>query len=422
MTSYEEAVAIVLRYVEAMPAEDRPLPGCLGQVTAEDMRSGLSLPQTSIAGPDGYAVRSADIAGASREAPAILRVGETVRAGRIPRREVKAGTAARVMTGSVFPRGADCVVRFEDTDEPPDKNGPNRNRPKRVRVYVAEKAGANLRRAGSAVKRSALVVPKGTVIGPAQISALTAIGTTSLKVIRRPVVAVIATGDELVSTGKPLIPGRTYNSNTAALVALVTHYGGIPKVLGIARDRQESLRLKLSCGLAAADAILTSGGVSKGDFDLVRLVLGTMGKVLFSRIRLGPGVAFSFGMLGRESSAGKSVPVPVFALSGPSAGCMINFEALVRPALLRMLGHTSLRHPEVEAIALDAAAVKRPLPFVLWTKLEQVEGRYRVTLNEANGPGFLPQLASANSFTILPEKSTIDPGDKVRVWPLSWSS
>jgi molybdopterin molybdotransferase len=344
---------------------------------------------------------------------------ETVRAGVLPSLRVKPGTAARVMTGSVLPKGADCVVRFEDTDEPPDKNGPNQNSPSVVKIFEAAEAGDNILEPGEVVKRGTLVVPKGTIIGSAQMSALITIGKTAIKVHRRPVIAVIATGDELMASGKPLKQGKSYNSNTAALIALISHHGGIPKVLGIARDNQASLQKKIEQGLTA-DAIISSGGVSKGDFDLVRLVLGKIGKVVFATINMGPGRAVTFGLVNRNAGKGKQNPIPMFALSGPPAGCLVNFETLVRPGLRKMLGYPVLRHPEIEAQAVDSATMKAPFPFVKWTKLEGTETGYQVRFSAAPFPGFLPALASANSFTILPKGASINPGDKVQVLPLDF--
>ncbi len=417
MISYKDAVTEILNNVCVLMPEEKPLSNCLGQVTVENIYSGIDLPQVASCGPDGYALRSADIINASRENPVTLRNIETVRAGLLPRRKVKPGTAARVMTGSVLPRGADCVVRFEDTDEPPDKNGPNRSRPSAVKVFMPVAAGANVIKAGSVVKRKAIVVPKGTVIGPAQISALLSIGKTKIKVIRRPVIAVIATGDELVPSGKPLGRGKSYNCNTAALVAQITQHGGIPKVLGIARDNQQSLRKKILKGLAA-DAIISSGGVSKGDFDLVRLILGKIGKVVFATLQMGPGRSVTFGLVNRSERGGKQIPVPMFALSGPPIGCLINFETLVRPAMRKMTGHAIVHHPEVEARAADSFSMKAPFPFVKWTQLEETEAGYQVKLNSAPGAGFLSTMATANSLTILPPGASIDRGDKLRVLPL----
>jgi molybdopterin molybdotransferase len=434
MTSYEDAVAEILGNIGVLQSEERPLHLCLGQVAAEDVRSSISLPQQATSGPDGYALRSADIATASKETPVTLKIGETVHAGSLPRQKVQPGTAARIMTGSVVPKGADCVVRFEDTDEPEAKNGPRENCPSEVKIYVSPAAGSNISAAGHVVQRGTLVVPKGTVIGPGQISALTTIGKTKIKVFRRPVIAVISTGDELMAAGSPLKPGKSYNCNTPALVALIRHHGGIPKTIGIARDNQASLERKFARALElSADVIITSGGVSKGDFDLVRLVLGKLGRVVFNRIMMGPGAAFTFGVLSRDTGKRK-LTVPVFALSGPPTGCLINFETLVRPALRKMLGYAEIRHPKVEAQAADAVSAKAPVKptkmpskstgapfnFVRWTNLAHTETGFMAKFNPADGLGFLATMATSNALTILPIGASIKPGDKVQVLPLDW--
>jgi molybdopterin molybdotransferase len=417
MISYPDAVAEILKNVHVLKSEEKPPAKCAGQVTACDIYSNLNLPQSATCGPDGYALRSADIPQARREHPAILQIIETVRAGVLSRRIVMAGTAARVMTGSALPRGADCVVRFEDTDEPVSKSGPNPNRPKQVKIFQSAAANANVFHAGSIVRRKALLIPKGTVIGPAQISALIATGKTKIKVIRRPVIAIIATGDELIAPGKPLPGGKAYNSNASALAAVIAQHGGIPKVLGIARDNPNSLQKKILQGLTA-DAILTSGGASKGDYDLVRMVLQKIGKIIFASIGMGPGKATAFGLVYRRMNGKQSAPVPLFALAGPPTGCLINFETLVRPALRKMQGHAILHHPEVEAQALDSYVVKTPFDFVLWTRLEITKAGYRVTLNTSPGAGFLSSMAAANSLALLPQGTHIHPGDRVRVLPL----
>lgn len=420
MISYDDALQKVLKNTDVLEVEEKPLLECAGQVSAEDVHADINLPQSDISGPDGYAVRSADIKGAGRLNPATLKIIETVRAGCLSRKKVVPGTAARIMTGSVIPEGADCVVRFEDTDEPGDKNGPNTMNPKEVRIYVAQPAGANIRGAGSNVRQGYPVLPGGTLIGPTQISALASIGRATVKVIRRPVIAVIATGDELVSVGKSLPPGKSYNSNTAAIASLVAHYGGIPKILGIARDRESSLLKKISEGAKIADAIITSGGVSKGDYDLVRLVMGKIGEVIFSRIKMGPGAAVAFGMIS-GSSTGRRTAMPVFGLAGPPPGCLVNFETLVRPFLLKMRGVAALDHPVVEAIATDSVPGKMPMAFVRFTYLRKREGEYYVTLNGAEKIGALTSMAAANSLTIVPERSAIKAGDRIPVLPLDWS-
>jgi len=169
-----------------------------------------------------------------------------------------------------------------------------------------------------------------------------------------------------------------------------------------------------------ADAIITSGGVSKGDYDLVRLILGKIGRLVFSRIKMGPGAAVAFGMIERQPSDDYSTTVPVFSLSGPPAGCLINLETLVRPALLKMLGFKNLAHPSVEAITLNAAPQRAAMSFVKYSHLKETKDGYQVTFNDAEKMGMTSSIAAANSLTIIPQGSNIKAGDKIRVLPLDW--
>ncbi|MDR1727040.1 MAG: molybdopterin molybdotransferase MoeA [Acidobacteriota bacterium] len=428
MPDYETAVKLVLENTPAPnPARDAvktPLSRCLGMVCAEDVSSGIDLPQRASCGPDGYALHAEDIAAASKGSPVTLRIGETVRAGVLPRRAVARGEAARVMTGSVLPRGADCVVRFEDTDEPSGKSGPNPDLPATVRFFVPAAPGSGVTPAGAMLKRKSVLLPKGTPLGPAQVSALIAVGRTEVKAFRKPVVAVIATGDELVAPGRPLRPGKTYNSNASALAAAITRHGGVPKLLGVARDDKASVLRKITQGLEC-DAIVTSGGASKGDYDLVRLVLGELGEVVFATLDIAPGRAAAFGVARRKGGGKRRAPVPVFVLAGPPTGCLINFETLALPALKKMSGRTDVSHPEVEAVAADSFAVKGPFSFAIWSQLEKTGGGYAVRLNPApsgaGGAGFLAAMAASNALAILPRGADVKPGDKVRVLPvLGW--
>ena len=224
------------------------------------------------------------------------------------------------MTGSPMPAGADCVVRFEDTDEPGDRTVPIRAMSK-VKVFVAGGPGANVRPAGGVVKRVRSCSRGGYRTGPGS-------GTGDFGIARVRVAGgrrLISTGDELVGLGRPVAPGKSYDANSGALAALVAHYGAVPKRLGIARDTEASLATKIKKAMSA-DAVITSGGVSKGDYDLVRLVAGKLGKVVFSRINMGPGASFALGLLDRPAGAGDDRTVPLLALSGPTMGCLNNFE------------------------------------------------------------------------------------------------
>jgi molybdopterin molybdotransferase len=419
MNNYEEAVEAVLKHICTLDIEEKPLFESIGQVLAEDVYSEIDLPLTNQSGPDGYAVIADDIRDAGQENPVPLKIIGTVRAGYLPQQPVKRGTAIRIMTGSVVPEGADCIVRFEDTDEPGDKCGPNKNNPSTVRVYKSAVSGAGIAKAGISLKKGAMVVSKGTMIGPAQVSVLITIGKAVVKVIRRPVIAVISTGDELIDLGEPLLPGKTYNCNATAIAALISHYGGIPKVLGIASDNIKSVKAKIKKGMKM-DAIITSGGVSKGDFDLVRSVIRNTGKVIFTRVEVGPGASVSFGYIHNQDDQQGKTTIPVFALAGPPVGCLINCEMLVRPSLLKMLGRGDIEHPLVEAVAKDAVPEKRPMTFTRWTKLEKINGEYHVEINRADTLGALTAIAMSNSLTIIPKNTAINKGDRIPVLPLDW--
>jgi molybdopterin molybdotransferase len=421
MTSFEEALTIIIDNTRPLDVQEVPLFDSVGFVLAEDVRATGNIPQTNRAQPDGYAVRSADISGASPEKPVSLRIIGTARAGFVPKRTVLPGTAMRIMTGSVVPEGADCVVRFEDTDEPKEKNGPNPANPLTVRIFVTERAGSNIGKAGFSAREGSIVVAKGTVIGPGQMSALTTVGKERVKVVRRPVVAIMATGDELVPLGKPLSPAQVYNSNARAVAAAVVRFGGMPRILGRAGDSEKSFTAKIMKGLALADAVITTGGVSKGDYDIVRMSLGKLGEVLFARIAMGPGASVSFALANVTSPSGTVSQKPVFALAGPPSGALINCETLVRPGLLRMRGMTDVTHPTVRAEVIDGVERKMMKDFARWTRLMRTDRGFRVYLNPPEGVAPLASMASANSLTIVREGSTVKSGDVIDVMPLDWA-
>ncbi len=420
MMVLDEAVRLILENVAVLDEEIRSLPQCLGQVLAEDVCSQLTLPMTPIGIPDGYAVRAGDIAGATPENPAVLRILGTSRAGRPARHRVEAKTAIRIMTGAVLPDGADCVIRFEDTDEPADKNGPNLNNPKEVKIFKGGAVGEGIRPQGSAIKEGALLLPKGTLIAPHHISSLSSIGVTRVKVTRRPVIAVIPTGDELMKPGRPLGVGKVYDSNGPAIVSYVQQYGGIAQHLGIARDKEGALDAKLDRALDV-DAIVTSGGVSKGDYDLVRLVLAKRGHIVFFRVKMGPGASVTFAMIKRPATQGaRTDMIPVFSLSGPPVGCLVNLETLLRPALLKMRGLTLLEHPTIAATVSEDLPRKMPFSFARWSMLRRCNGEYSVDLNSAAPMGDLASVANANAFTIVSGNNPLQAGDTIEVLPFDW--
>ena len=279
MISVEQALEKILEHIEVLDVEESPILSCLGQVLAEDVFSDINIPPLDNSAMDGYAVRAADTRGASGKSPRILRVIDTVTAGSISKSRVEPGTAVRIMTGAPIPQGADAVVKFEDTDQ----SGRGADAPE-VGILAEVAPGLEIRRAGEDIANGMMVLDKGTVIRPAEIGALASLGRRTTKVIRRPVVAIIATGDEVVDISQPLPKGKIYNSNSYGLAALVMRYGGIPRILGIASDVEDSLVARLHLGLDA-DMLVTSGGVSLGDYDIVRDVLAKEGE---DRLLAGP--------------------------------------------------------------------------------------------------------------------------------------
>jgi len=269
--SVEQALEKILEHIDVLGTEESPVLSCLGQVLAEDVYSTINIPPLDNSAMDGYAVRAADTRGAGDKSPRILRIIDTVTAGSVSQSEVEPGTAVRIMTGAPIPKGADSVVKFEDTDRS-ERQGNSAE----VGILAEVEPGLEIRRAGEDITAGSLVLKKGTVIRPAEVGVLASLGCSSAKVIRRPVVAILATGDEVVDITQPLPEGKIYNSNSYSLAALVLRCGGFPQILGIASDVEDSLVARLHLGLDAG-MLGTSGGVSLGDYDIVRDVLAKEG-------------------------------------------------------------------------------------------------------------------------------------------------
>jgi molybdopterin molybdotransferase len=412
----DQALEKVLEHVDILGAEESPILSCLGQVLAEDVFSNINIPPLDNSAMDGYAVRSADTRGASRKSPRMLRVIDTVAAGAVSRSEVEPGTAVRIMTGAPIPEGADGVVRFEDTDESERQGGPAE-----IGVLIEVAPGAEIRRAGEDIAAGSLVLKQGTVLRAAEVGVLASLGCSKAKVIRRPVVAVLATGDEIVAIGQPLPDGKIYNSNSYSLTALVQHYGAVPKVLGIALDNEDSLMGKLRRGLEA-DMVITSGGVSLGDYDVVREVLAKEGEIIFWRVREKPGKPLVFGLLKGRSKTGGAKKIPFFGLAGNPVSAMVNFELFARPAILKMMGRKKLTKPTVRAVVEDVIENTDGRRVFTRVFVEKRGDGYFARLTGPQGSGILTSMALANGLAIVPEdKSGVEPGDVVEVMMLDWS-
>jgi len=319
MIDYTDALRRVVARAKPLAAESVPLTGSLGRTLAQNVRARAPIPPFAKATMDGYAVRAEDTRPEAAGQSAELAVIEDLPAGRISRRAIGPGQAVRIMTGAPLPKGADAVVMVEDTE----KAGT------RVKILRAVGPGDNIGRAGEDLERGDLILEKGDLIGPAEVGMLAALGLASIRVVRRPKLAVIATGDEIVEPGKKAGPGCIWNSNGYSLLSLALQAGTEASYLGIARDKNSQLKLKIQKA-GAADILVISGGVSVGDYDLVKEELRGLGvRPVFWRVRIKPGKPTFFGVRGRQL---------VFGLPGNPTSAMVMFHLFARPAIDRMLG------------------------------------------------------------------------------------
>ncbi len=414
MLSVEEARDKVLALTPVLEAEDVPLLEAQGQILAEDAVASFDIPPLDNSAMDGYAVRHADIEGATLQRSKLLRVADYVAAGQIPRTTVSEGTAVRIMTGAPIPPGADTVVPFEETDEV-ERSAAGRPIDE-VLVRNEVPRGQFVRRAAEDVEKGDVTLAKGTVLRASEIGVLASLGYRSVKVVRRPVVAVLATGDELLEPGQKPEAGKIYNSNSYSIAALVKRYGGVPRVLGIARDNIDSMGESLERGLES-DMLITSAGVSKGDYDMVKDVLAERGKIAFWSVRMRPAKPLAFGML--RGLGGRKVPH--LGLPGNPASAMVAFEQLGRPAILKMMGRTNLEKPTVEAVLEDPIINNDGRRVYARAIVRKRNQTYYARLTGPQGSNILTSMARANGLAICPEDVEImDKGQIVQVQMLDW--
>ena len=418
MITVEEALERILGYVEVLGPEEKPLLEALGQVLAEDVASTFDIPPLDNTAMDGYAVRAEDTRGASVDSPVQLQVLGEVAAGYVFQGKVGPGMAVRIMTGAAVPRGADSIVPFEETDEPFEK-APERSQQLNatVRVLKEAKTGANIRRSGEDVRAGETVMSKGRVLRPSEIGVLASLGRSKALVIRRPVVTILSTGDELVEAGKARPAAKIYDANAYSLGTQVRRHGGVPRLLGIAKDTVEALTAKIHEGLDA-DMLITSAGVSRGDYDVVKEVLAREGDIDFWTVAMKPGKPLAFGCFRKGGRA-----VPHIGLPGNPVSSMVTFELFGRAALMKMMGKTNWAKPMVRAVA-EERIVNRgdPRRFYARCIVQEREGRYYASLTGPQGSGMLTSMVHANGLTVIPpDVDEVQPGEEIEVIMLDWS-
>ncbi len=381
--SVEEALRRVLATVRVLEAERVGLLDVVGRVLAEAVVCDRDIPPLTNSAMDGYAVRGADVA----QAPARLRVVGEVAAGYVSDVTVGSGQAVRIMTGAPIPAGADTVVRFEDT----------RLADGWVEVLKTYPRGKNVRQAGEDVRAGQLVLQPGQVLRPQEVGMLAAVGQVEVKVVRRPRVAILATGDEVVSPEQQPGPGQIRDANSYTVAAQVQTFGGVPLLLGVARDQETLVRRGLREALEQrADFVITSGGVSVGDFDLVKQVLAAEGEMRFWSLNMKPGRPLAFGVVN---------DVPLLGLPGNPVAAMISTELFARPALLKMQGFSSWSRPTVQARLTQPIVRKDGRRHYLRVRLRQTDAGYEATLTGDQGSGILQSLVQADGLAIIPEEA-----------------
>jgi len=390
--AFEEARRIILETVEPLGAERVELLESLGRVLMEDIVAPWNLPRFSNSAMDGYALRAEDC-----EDGRALPIIDHAAAGGRATKAVAPGTAIKIMTGAPVPDGCDSIVPIERAEE---QDGA-------VRVAGAVTRGQHIRLAGEDVREGETILGASRLVRPYEINMLACCGKEHVAVVRRPRVAIVATGDELVELGKTPGPGQIVNSNAYSLAAAVSGLGAIPVLVGIARDNLASHREKLAEGLKA-DALITSAGVSVGDHDLVKKVLEELGvEIVFWRVKVKPGKAMAFGK--REGK-------PVFALPGNPVSSTLTFEEFVAPALLKMMGHKETVKPLFPAVLQGELRKKKGQTQLMRVRLEYSGGKYLALSAGKQDTGLVRTMMEANAVAVLPaEREFFATGEEVQV-------
>ena len=405
MIPLEEAQNRILATVPRLPAAPVALADALGLVTVEDLAATEPIPPFANTGVDGYAVRAADTAGATSESPVRLRVVDELPAGKAPTVPVGPGEAIRIMTGAPAPDGADAIVMVEDTAAEGDRGGGAEF----VVIRKEARPGDHVRPAGGDLAVGDPAFAAGSVLGPAHLGVVTSLGHSAVTVVRRPRVAVMSTGDELVPPGEPLSIGQIRDSNRPMLMALVAQTGCEAIDFGIGVDDEAVITERLEKAAASCDAMVTSGGVSMGDYDIIKMVLSRIAEMHWWQVAIRPAKPLAFGMLSG---------VPIFGLPGNPVSSHVSYELFARPALLQMMGHSQRFRPVTPAIAahdmrrrvdgklhLDRVTLKR----------DPASGQLTAASAGGQASNVLSAMALSDGLALLPDGEGVAAGEAVDV-------
>ncbi len=387
MISVNEAVALILKRVFPLTGEEIPLIEANRRVLFENIRAQRRVPPFSNSAMDGFAVRWQDVKGATPASPVVLRILDEVRAGYVAKRSVEKGAAIKIMTGAVIPRGADTIIRVEHTESLGGK----------VRISTQDGPGSHVRGAGEDIQKGRTILQKGKWLGPADMGLMASVGKSKVRVYRRPSVALISTGDELLEVDEPPRPGKIVNSNTYTLFAAVQDTGAHPVSLGIVRDKRKNLAACFRKALRY-DVVMTSGGVSVGDYDFVKEALGDVGvQMQFWRVAQKPGHPMAFGRMGRK---------PVFGLPGNSVSSFVSFLLYARPVLRKMMGHKNLFLPVVRSTLEHEIRKSRGVKEFIRCRLRYEKSQSFASTTGSQSSGVLSSLSLAQGLIVAHEQET----------------
>ena len=397
MIPVDEALDKILSHVLPLGFEKVSLLDALGRVIGEDIYAKRNIPPLDNSAMDGYALKSEDVRKASQNHPVRLVVIEDLPAGFISTKTIEKGKAIRIMTGAPIPKGADTVVPVEVTKK---EDG-------FVLIFNAAGPGENIRESGEDVKQGDRVISRGDIVRPAEVGMLASVGRSFVSVYQRPLVAILCTGDELVDVDGDLNEVKIISSNSYTIGAQVKDCGAIPLQLGIAKDRKEEIEEKLRQGIRA-DVLISSAGVSVGDYDFVKDVMKHLGmEMVFWKVAMRPGQPLAFGTMGGK---------PVFGLPGNPVSSMISFEQFVRPALLKMMGCGHIFRPLVEAVLKEEIKKMAGRRYFIRGSISFENNQYVVTTTGEQGSGMLRSMVRANGLIVIPEdQEIVRAGEKVRV-------
>ena len=407
MISVEEARQKILEHFVTLDSKSVSILDSLGLVVSESVKSPLNIPPFNNSAMDGYAVISEDTKLASSDHEVNLKILETIKAGSVPSVKVIKGTASRIMTGAPIPEGADSIVPFEDTTELDWNINSDKSF---VGIKYPGNVGANFRESGKDLSIGDVVVEKNSILNPSFIGLLASVGLEQVRIIRPPVVSILSTGDELVDPGLSIEPGQIFDSNTYSIYSSVLQLGAIPKIVGIARDNRQSVIDMIKKSLNS-DFVISSAGVSKGDYDVVKDVMGEMGNLNFWSVNMRPAKPLAFGKLKTHKSF-----VPIIGLPGNPVSSLVAFEQFCRPAIRKMMGKKINDRKTIRAKLVDSIENYDSRRVYARVIVESKNGINVATTTGDQGSNILTSMAKANGLAICPENiERVLPGEEVDV-------